>query len=153
MTKPMCFLRSLAMILVLLILVLPATALAKKSDDEQRAGIRQSAADTLARLYREQPGAEQAIKSAVGYAVFSNFGLKILFAGGGTGSGLAVENESGRETFMKMVEVQAGFGMGAKKFQLVWVFETQSTLNSFISSGWEIGAQATASAQTGDTGT
>ena len=48
---------------------------------------------------------------------------------------------------MKMVEVQAGLGIGVKKFRLVWVFEKQSDLEAFINSGWEIGGQATASAQ------
>jgi hypothetical protein len=28
-----------------------------------------------------------------------------------------------KETFMKMIELQAGFGVGIKKFRLVWVFE------------------------------
>jgi lipid-binding SYLF domain-containing protein len=86
---------------------------------------------------------------AAGYAVFSNFGMKILLAGGGSGSGLAVNLKSSpkQETFMKMVEVQAGLGVGVKKFRLVWVFEKQSDLNKFINAGWELGAQATASAQ------
>ena len=48
---------------------------------------------------------------------------------------------------MKMVEVQAGLGLGVKKFRLVWVFETAGKLNDFITKGWEIGGQATASAQ------
>ncbi len=137
--------------LAFLIATIPL-AEAKKSDDEQRAEIRQKADKTLQRLYKEQPGAEQAVKSAVGYAVFSNFGMKIFVAGGGSGKGLAKDNQTGKETFMKMVEVQAGLGLSAKKYQLVWVFETRSTLDSFINSGWEIGAQASAAAKSGDTG-
>ncbi|MCK7506099.1 MAG: hypothetical protein MZV70_19815 [Desulfobacterales bacterium] len=42
---------------------------------------------------------------------------------------------------MKMVEVQAGLGMGIKKFRLVWVFENLKDLDSFINSGWELGGQ------------
>jgi len=79
--------------------------------------------------------------------VFSNFGMKILFAGGGSGKGLVVDNKTGKDTFMKMIEVHAGFGMGVKKFRLVWVFEYRSDLDTFISSGWELGGQATAAAQ------
>ena len=48
---------------------------------------------------------------------------------------------------MKMVEVQAGLGFGIKKFRLVWVFETPAAFDSFVNSGWELGAQATAAAQ------
>ena len=28
-------------------------------------------------------------------------------------------------TYMKTAEIQAGLGFGAKKFQVVWVFETE----------------------------
>lgn len=48
---------------------------------------------------------------------------------------------------MKMAEVQAGLGLGVKKFRLVWVFVDQADLDNFINSGWEIGAQTTASAK------
>lgn len=71
----------------------------------------------------------------------------------GSGWGIAVNTRSGQETFMKRVEVQAGLGFGVKKFRLVWVFEKPSDLKAFIDSGWELGAQATASAQMGGQGT
>ena len=53
---------------------------------------------------------------------------------------------------MKMAEVQAGLGFGVKKFHLVWVFDNQQALDKFVNSGWELGAQATASAKAGDKG-
>jgi hypothetical protein len=43
-------------------------------------------------------------------------------------------------TCVKMAEIQAELGFGVKKFQLVWVFETDKTLNDFIKPGWEFGA-------------
>jgi lipid-binding SYLF domain-containing protein len=115
--------------------------------DQKKADIRKMADETLARLYKAQPSAKQAVANAAGYAVFSNFGMKIFFAGGGSGKGVAVDNKTKKETFMKMVELQAGLGLGVKKFRLVWVFEKHSLLNSFINSGWEFGGQTTAAAQ------
>jgi len=53
---------------------------------------------------------------------------------------------------MKMVEVQAGLGMGVKKFRVVFVFDTQKALNDFVNSGWEFGGQTTAAAKAGDQG-
>jgi lipid-binding SYLF domain-containing protein len=125
----------------------PLLAASKEEIAQKQADVRKMANETLARLYKVQPSAKQAVSKAAGYAVFSNFGMKIFFAGGGSGKGLAVDNKTKKETFMKMVEVQAGLGLGIKKFRLVWVFETQSGLNSFINSGWEFGGQATAAAQ------
>jgi len=122
----------------------------KKAQKQQE--VRKMTSETLNRLYKVQPKAKQAIQNAAGYAVFSNFGMKILFAGGGSGSGMAVDNKTRNETFMKMVEVQAGLGMGVKKFRVVFVFDTQKALNDFVNSGWEFGGQTTAAAKTGEQG-
>jgi lipid-binding SYLF domain-containing protein len=115
--------------------------------DEQRAEIRKVRDQALAELYKAQPSARAHIEKAAGYAVFSNFGVKILVAGGGSGRGIVVDNKTKKETFMRMAEVQAGLGFGAKNFRLVWVFEKKPDLDRFINSGWELGGQATASAK------
>jgi lipid-binding SYLF domain-containing protein len=117
------------------------------SKAERQQEIRATAQETLARLYKVTPSARKAVESAAGYAVFSNFGMKILVAGGGSGKGIVVDNKTKQETFMKMAEVQAGLGFGVKKFRLVWVFEKKSDMDRFINSGWELGAQSTATAQ------
>lgn len=119
---------------------------------QKRADVRQMTGETLTRLYKAQPSAKKVVESAAGYAVFSNFGMKIFVAGGGSGKGLAVNNKTKKETFMKMVEVQAGFGLGVKKFRLVWVFENQSLLNDFTESGWTLSGQTTAAAKLNEDG-
>jgi lipid-binding SYLF domain-containing protein len=128
--------------------VSPVWAQKKGATKEQkRAEVRKTADETLDRLYKLQPSSKEAIRKAAGYAVFSNFGMKIFVAGSGTAEGMAVNNATKKETFMKMIEVQAGLGFGVKKFRLVWVFQTEGALDSFISSGWELGSQATAAAK------
>src|SRR6185503_20206050 len=89
--------------------------------DTMQQELRAMERDTLQQLYSAVPGAQQAVSKAAGYAVFSNFGLKILVAGSGSGKGVAVDNKTGNAVYMRMAEVQAGLGMGAKKFKLVWV--------------------------------
>lgn len=129
----------------------PALAIAA-SKDEDRAEVKKAANDALAAVYKVRPAARKAVESAAGYAAFSNFGVKILLAGSGTGKGVAVNNKTKATTYMRMAELQAGLGFGIKKFHLVWVFDTEQALNKFVNSGWEIGAQATASAKAGDKG-
>ena len=132
-------------------LTAPGAALGASKAEEQ-AEARKAAQDALAAVYKVQPSARKAVEAAAGYAAFSNFGMKIFIAGGGSGKGMAVNNKTKAITYMKMAEVQAGVGLGVKKFQLVWVFETDKALNDFINSGWEFGAQATAAAKAGDKG-
>ena len=119
---------------------------------KEQAEVRKAGQDALAAVYKLQPSARKAVESAAGYAAFSNFGMKILVAGGGSGKGIAVNNKTKAMTYMKMAEIQAGLGFGAKKFQVVWVFETEAALNNFLNSGWEFGGQATAAAKAGDKG-
>lgn len=131
----------------------------KKTEAEKQEAIQQEKADirkmvneTLGRLYKLQPGAEKAIEQSAGYGVFSNFGMKIFFAGGGTGKGIVFDNKNNEEVFMKMVEAQAGLGFGIKKFSLIWVFMNHKDVDEFINSGWEFGGQATAAAKLDDKG-
>jgi lipid-binding SYLF domain-containing protein len=132
-------------------LIAPGFALGA-SKAENQAEVRKAAQDALAAVYKVQPSARKAVESAAGYAAFSNFGMKILVAGGGSGEGVAVNNKTKATTYMRMAEIQAGLGIGVKKFQLVWVFETDAALNNFINSGWEFSGQATAAAKSADKG-
>ena len=124
----------------------------KEEVQQERADIRKMAKETLARLYKLQPGAKKTISKSAGYGVFSNFGVKIFVAGSGKGKGIVFDNKTKKQTFMKMIELQAGLGIGIKKFKLVWVFENHKDVNEFINSGWELGAQTSAAAKVGDEG-
>jgi lipid-binding SYLF domain-containing protein len=144
------WLRTACLLLAGLALIGTAEASLFKKDgtpDEQRAEIRNVRDQALAELYQAQPSARGHIQKAAGYAVFSNFGMKILVAGGGSGRGIVIDNRTKKETFMKMAEVQAGLGFGVKNIRLIWVFDERADLERFINSGWEIGAQTTASAK------
>jgi lipid-binding SYLF domain-containing protein len=136
-----------------MVLLAPTGQARAQSVQEQREDIRATVNDTLNRLYAAQPSAKQAIAGAAGYGVFNDFGMKILFAGGGTGKGLVVNSRTKKETFMKMIEVQAGLGLGVNQYRPVCVFERASDLDQFINQGWELGAQATVPAQINGQGT
>jgi lipid-binding SYLF domain-containing protein len=123
-----------------------------KEKEKARADIRKSSASTLNALYAAVPSSRKVVENSAGYATFSNFGMKILVAGSGSGKGVAVNKKTKQQVFMKMVEVQAGLGFGIKKFRVVWVFANEGALNKFINSGWETGGQATAGAKAGGKG-
>ena len=100
----------------------------------------------LKQLYAAQPKAKDLIEKSAGYATFSNFGMKILIAGGGTGSGVVISKDK-KSVFMNMAEVQAGLGIGIKSFQNIFVFQTDAAMNDFVNSGWTFGGQVTAAAK------
>ena len=135
------------LVLVCTFFITGTVAAADTATKEKREEVRKQTAQTLATLYEVQPSAKSAIEKAAGYAAFSNFGMKILVAGGGKGRGIAVDKSTGKETFMRMVEIQAGLGFGIKKFRVVFVFDNQTELNKFIESGWQLGGQGTVAAK------
>lgn len=131
-------------------LAVVAHAADKKAEEQKE--IRKMAQDTLQRLYKAKPEVKGAVQGAAGYAVFSNAGMKIFMFGSGKGEGIAVNNKNKAETFMKVVELQAGLGFGVKKFSVILIFDNETALNNFVNSGREFGGQSTAAATTGDKG-
>jgi lipid-binding SYLF domain-containing protein len=113
---------------------------------EKRASIRSMRDETLADLYKQKSSAKKAVENAPGYAVFSNFGMKIFAFGSGNGYGMLVNKSAGKDIFMKMTELNVGLGLGAKQFRAVFVFNDEATMNTFAESGWDFGADAGAGA-------
>jgi lipid-binding SYLF domain-containing protein len=136
--------------LIALVCLIGAAAFADndKDGEKKRIEIRKMSQQTLARLYKAQPSAKAAVERADGYAVFSNKGIKILFGGSGNGKGIAINNQNRSEIFMKMFEVQAGLGMGVKRFRVIFTFDNQEAFDGFVNSGWDFGGQASAAAKT-----
>jgi len=122
--------------------------LSKSEKAQQQESVRDMANKTLSDLFKKHPAAKEAIAKAPGFAVFSDFGFKMMFLGGAGGSGVAENRARGQEIFMKMAEFQPGLGLGAAKFRLVFIFETLDAFDNFVTSGWEAGANAMAIAKT-----
>ena len=142
-------------VMVLLYLSMFACSTTSKTQSEkdaQRDSIRAMTQQTLVALYKKEPTAKGAVAGAAGYAVFSDFGFKVMFMGGAHGKGMAASNATKQETFMKMVELQPGLGVGAEKYRLVFIFENPEAYNKFVTSGWELGANAMAAAKSGSAG-
>ena len=123
-----------------------------KTIAQQKQDILKKNDEILKHLYRVEPKAKELIEKSVGYATFSNFGMKILIAGGGSGSGVVINKSNTKPIYMNMAEVQAGIGLGIKSFQNIFVFQTEAALNDFVNSGWTFGGQVTAAAKYEKTG-
>jgi lipid-binding SYLF domain-containing protein len=131
---------------LIIMLSLSVSAASAASVVEKRESIRKSTNETLDKLYTIHPSAKQAVEGATGYAVFSITDVKVVLLGGGGGKGLAVNNATKQEIFMKTGDVQLGFGLGVKKFNVVFVFETEEAFANFIDKGWIVDGQATVAA-------
>ncbi|MBI1173916.1 MAG: hypothetical protein GC139_01470 [Sideroxydans sp.] len=129
-----------------------SAAAAASSSAEKRQEIRKMRSETLAKLYRVHPAARDKIQHSAGYAVFSNIGINLILLSAAGGSGIAHDNGSGRDIYMKMVSGGLGFGLGVKDFRGVFVFSSSKAFRQFVNSGWEASAQADAAAKSGEKG-
>lgn len=136
----------------LLCTMVMSTTFAAKSMESKKVELRQKVNATLTKLYEKQPKAKKAVEQGVGYAVFVNSGYKIGFLGSAHGRGMAVNNKTRQEVYMRMSEYDLGLGIGAKEYALVFVFLNDKAWTDFTKSNWKAGAYVEATATDGVVG-
>lgn len=119
---------------------------------EKRDFVQNMRRQALNDLYAKYPQARKQIANSAGYAVFSNINTQLLFFGTGNGYGIAHNNSTGTETYMKMLQASAGIGVALKDFREVIIFNNPATFRNFVTKGWDLGVQAGAGAKSGEQG-
>ncbi len=112
---------------------------------QRRQEIDKSAQATLDNLLQTNANAKALYDKAVGYAVF-NATKAGFFVSGGGGTGVAVDRETGKRTYMRMGLGGIGLGIGAQRYALIALFESQDHFKKFIAGGWDSSATAEAAA-------
>ena len=151
MKKPLMYLTNLCLGLALL------TAPAAFGDEDwkslkqesKRVKIQETAKAALDAVLHDNAKAKALFDESFGWAVFDNLKIALGISGGG-GNGVATVKESGKKTYMKMGTAGIGIGLGANKYQVVFLFQDERTFSQFVESGWQ--ADATASAVAGHEG-
>ena len=108
--------------------------------------------ETLSELYSQRPEARAKIKKAPGYAVFTNINTNLFLFSSGNGYGVAVDNQNGKKTYMKMNFAGLGPGIGVKDFKAVLIFKNRQIFNEFVDGDWEFGGHADAAAKSNEKG-
>ena len=127
-------------------------AASKDSVAEQRWQIDQLSAQTLDKLYAKYPHAQRVINKCYAWATLSNSGVKVLFIGSSHGRGVAVNNQTGERVYLRMKELSAGLGIGAKEYNLIFLLNTRDAWENFIVGKTRFGASAEAAADDGING-
>ena len=108
-----------SIVIIFAVLISGCVSTDKSTVSEKRQAVLTMKNKVLTDLYKMKPDVRSQISSAPGYAVFSNININLLFASFGGGQGIVKNNNTGKNTFMKMGEVGIGLGLGAKDFQMI----------------------------------
>ena len=111
--------------------------------EAKRMKINETAKTSLNEVFDNNPKAKELWEEAYGWAAFDNLKLAFGFSGGG-GNGVAINKKTDHHTYMKMGTVGVGLGLGAKKYQVIFLFQDEQTFNNFVEKGWQADAGATA---------
>ena len=140
-----------ALTVVLLCLVTASTVLAATAA-EQRTQINNLHDKTLAKLYEKYPHAQRVINECYAYATLSNTGIKLGLFGDAHGRGVAINNQTGERVYLRMQELSAGLGLGAKEYDLIFLINTREAWDNLVAGKIRFGASAEASADDGVSG-
>ena len=139
-------------LLLAFVLLSGCSGIQGKNKTERQGYVNDMRSETLKMLYEYKPSAEAQLSEAVGYAVFSNVNSNLILLSAGSGYGVIHDNQSGKNTYMRMASAGVGIGLGIKDFRAVVVFDKRKTLDEFIKSGWDFTGQADAAVKAGDKG-
>jgi len=108
--------------------------------------------DTLARLIKEQPGTEQELARSVGFAVIEKKVVKVPIVGAGGGAGVVVDKASGKKSYLRVPELQFGWGWGGRAEKVILIFRDAEMLRDLAAGTWNAGSEAELAAKAGDIG-
>jgi len=117
----------------------------------KQAKIDEVAKESLDEVLKGSEGSKQLYDNSYGWAAFDNLKIAWGFSGGG-GNGVAVNKKTGARTYMKVGTVGVGLGLGAQKYQVVFLFQDEKTFTNFVDKGWQADATAQATAGTAGVG-
>src|SRR5215467_1832245 len=114
-----------------LVVILFAVGLSSAGDsaEQKKEKTRKNAAQILQDLYKLQPSARAAIQKSSGYAVFNNVGTNVRLLSTARGSGIAVNQQTQQETFMKMSFGDVVLGVAVNDYRVVFAFESDKAFS------------------------
>jgi lipid-binding SYLF domain-containing protein len=113
--------------------------------EAKRSQVDATAGAALDKLLKENANAKELYGKAYGWAAFDNLKLGFFFSGGG-GKGVAVAKKSGKRAYMEMGSAGFGLAFGGKKYEVVFLFQTEAAFNAFVNKGWQATGAADATA-------
>ncbi len=112
--------------------------------ESKRQEILSMADETLARLYKEHPKAEDEIKNAYGYGIFEGHSVNLIMYVAGKGVGVVYDNKTQTPVFMDAIRLGTGPGVGFKSLHFVLIFNNKLVFDQFTTVGLQVSASGDA---------
>ena len=122
------------------------------TEAEKKATVRKQSDEMLAQLFATKPELKKVLQKAAGYATFKQTSVNLFLLASANGYGMAVDNKTKKETFMRVMSLGGGVGLGVKDLRVIFVFHDPKVMKQFVDEGWQFGGQADAAAKYENTG-
>ncbi len=120
--------------------------------EKKRAYFNKLEQENLARLVKEPPKGQQELAESVGYLVAKQDIVKVPMVGWASGAGVVVEKGTEKRSYLRIPEVQFGYGWGGRVEKIVLIFQELNKLRDLADGKWHAGATAEVVAKAGDVG-
>jgi lipid-binding SYLF domain-containing protein len=116
----------------------------EQARSSERSELKQIADEAIAEV-KSSENVSVDMEGVAGYAVFDATKAGLIATGSG-GTGIAIDNDSGEETYMHVGGAGIGLGAGVQNYRLVLVFEDHQDFAQFVDGQWSGSASAQAAA-------
>ncbi len=119
---------------------------------EQQTYVGEMVDSTLKELYKYQPETKEIVEKSSGYVILNTYAIDYAFITTENGWGVAVNNKTGKKTYLKGLAIGLGPALGVAVMRDILVFDNEIEFNEFVASGWGINLKAAAVARFSDDG-
>lgn len=109
---------------------------------EKAASIQLMHDQSLPMFIERHPEIRDLVAKSYGYALLSRDNITIWFVGFGGGYGVAVENSTGKRTYLKDAHVNLNFIGDLRDYRSLLIFHSARAFNNYLTGSWDCGVNA-----------
>jgi len=109
---------------------------------EKAASIQLMHDESMPMFIERHPEIRELVAKSYGYALLSRDNLTIWFAGFGGGYGVAVENSTGKRTYLKDAHINLDLGFDFRDYRSLLIFNNALAFKNYLTGSWDCGVNA-----------
>ena len=137
------------MVLTLMVATTSSTFASRLPVEAERDGVRSMVTMKLKRFEQEFTKSSRLLDNCYGYCIMGGSETTLALIGIGRGRGIAVNNVTGEQVFMRMKNINLSFGGGSEEFAWVFILKDKAAWDKFLSGDMKYSTECVAALSDG----